>query len=82
MNKDESYEDLYRRLTALGVALKDLGSEEVNDKWVKRKFIQAIMPFEENTTKIIRQRSDFKSMTSNDVLSEFHIYEDLGQECR
>ena len=51
--------------------MRDLGDKEVNDDWVKRKFLLAIMPFEKNTTKIIRSRSDFATMSSNDILSEF-----------
>jgi len=35
------------------------------------KFLLAIMPFEKSTTKIIHSRSDFLTMSSNDILSEF-----------
>ena len=35
MEEDETVEELYRRLTTLGVAMKDLGDKEVNDEWVE-----------------------------------------------
>ena len=80
MNDDESPEELHRRLTALGLRMTDLGCKEVNDAWIKRKFVQAILPFEEHITTIIRQRADFSLMSSNDVL--VCGYEDLEEECR
>jgi len=36
MEEDDSIEELYRRLTALGVAMRDHGDKEVNDDWVKQ----------------------------------------------
>ena len=38
MKEDEDPRDLYRRVTAIAVALKDHGSKDVDDTWVKRKF--------------------------------------------
>src|SRR5664279_6410713 len=46
MQEDESPEDLYRRLTALAVQLRNFGREEISDDWIKRKFVKSITPFE------------------------------------
>jgi hypothetical protein len=70
MNEGESAEDMYRRLTALAVKLRDLGASHVDDSWVKRKFYTALLPYEEGRLNAIRQNSSFRKMTSNEVLSE------------
>jgi hypothetical protein len=48
----------------------DLGATFVDDKWIKRKFYNALLPYEEVKLTAIRQNSNFRSMTSNEVLSE------------
>ena len=47
MLEEENAEDLYRRLTALGVRMRDLGASYADDKWVKRKFVNALLPYDE-----------------------------------
>ena len=71
MKEDEDPRDLYRRVTAIAVALKDHGSKDVDDTWVKRKFLKAIMPFNKAMSSVIRQRPDFHSLSSSEVLDEF-----------
>ena len=71
MHEDESPEDLYRRLVTLANELRDFGKEEISDEWIKRKFVKAITPFEKNLATNIRTRSDYKSLNSIGVLSEF-----------
>ena len=70
MNEGESTEDMYRRLTALAVQLRDLGAMFADDQWVKRKFYNALLPYEEPRLTAIRQNSRYRAMTSNEVLSE------------
>ena len=71
MKEDEDLRDLYRRVTAIAVALKDHGSKDVDHTWVKRKFLKAIMPFNKAMSSVIRQRPDFHSFSSSEVLDEF-----------
>ena len=71
MNEDEDPRELYRRLTTLVVALHDHGSKDTDGNWVKRKFLQAVMPFNKSMSSVIRQRPDFHTLSSNDVLDEF-----------
>ena len=71
MKEDDDPRDLYRRVTAIAVALKDHGSKDVDDTWIKRKFLKAIMPFNKAMSSVIRQRPDFHSLSSSEVLDEF-----------
>ncbi|KAI5014829.1 hypothetical protein ZWY2020_056219 [Hordeum vulgare] len=71
MKEDEDPRDLYRRVTAIAVALKDQGSKDVDDTWIKHKFLKAIMPFNKAMSSVIRQRPDFHSLSSSEVLDEF-----------
>ena len=43
----------------------------MNANWIKRKFLKAMMPYNKAMSYIIRQRPDFHSMTSSEVLDEF-----------
>src|SRR5664279_3242112 len=71
MHEDESPEELYRRLVSLATQLRDFGKDEISDDWIKRKFLKAITPFEKNLSTNIRTRSDYNSLNSVSVLSEF-----------
>ena len=73
----ESPLDLYRRITSLAVRMLDHGAREVDDGWMKRKFMQAILPFRRHTTMSVRERSDFHTMSSNAVVNEFVALEVL-----
>jgi len=44
MNEDEEPRELYRRLTTLAVSLRDHGSKDMDDNWIKRKFLKAMIP--------------------------------------
>ena len=54
MVEDEEPCELYRWVTALAVALKDHGSKDVDDTWIKRKFLKAIMPYNKAMSVVIR----------------------------
>ncbi|KAK1669936.1 hypothetical protein QYE76_058095 [Lolium multiflorum] len=70
MNEGESPEEMYRRLIALAVQMQDLGATFVDDPWIKRKFYNALLPYEEVKLTAIRQNASFRAMTSDEVLSE------------
>jgi len=71
MGDDEELRELYRRVTTLVVALRDHGSKDMDDTWIKRKFLKAIMPFKKSMSAVIRQRPNFHTLSSGDVLDEF-----------
>ena len=50
----ETPEELYRRVTALAIRMMDHVAKEVDDGWIKRKFMQAILPFKKHMTMSIR----------------------------
>ena len=64
MIEDEDPRELYRRLTTLAVSLRDHGSKDTDDNWIKCKFLKAM-------SSVIRQRPDFHTLSSNEVLDEF-----------
>jgi hypothetical protein len=70
MNEGESTRDMYRQLSALVVTMRDFGSSYADDRWVKRKFINVILLYEETSLNSIKARSNSNQMTSHDVLSE------------
>src|SRR3954469_15292398 len=57
--------------------MKDHGSKDTDDEWIKRKFIIAMLLYMEHLTKVIRQTPDFRDLTSNQVLDEFVAMEIL-----
>ncbi|KAK1643686.1 hypothetical protein QYE76_061491 [Lolium multiflorum] len=70
MIEGESPEEMYRRLISLAVQMQDLGATFVDDHWIKRKFYNALLPYEEVKLTAIRQNASFRAMTSDEVLSE------------
>jgi hypothetical protein len=39
-------EDMYHRLAALALTMRDLGASHADDKWVKRNFYNSEFPYE------------------------------------
>jgi hypothetical protein len=66
----ESTEDLHQRLSALQVKLVDLGSTQCDGRWMKRKFVQALLPFFKDTVNSIKGDANFRTMTTHDILQE------------
>jgi hypothetical protein len=66
----ESPEELHRRLSALQVKLIDLGSTQCDGKWMKRKFVQAFLPFMKDTMYSIKGDANYRKMTAHDILQE------------
>jgi hypothetical protein len=55
----ETPEELHRRLSALQVKLTDFGSTQCDWKWMKRKFIQALLSFHKETVNSIKRNANF-----------------------
>ena len=71
MNEDEEPRELYWRLTTLAVSLRDHASKDTDDNWIKRKFLQAMMPYHKAMSSVIHQRPDFHALSLSEVLDEF-----------
>jgi hypothetical protein len=66
----ESPKELHRRLSALQVKLIDLGSTQCVGKWMKGKFVQALLSFMKDTINSIKGDANFRKMTAHDILQE------------
>jgi hypothetical protein len=69
----ENPEELHRSLSALQVKLIDLGSSQSDGKWMKMKFVQALLPFMKDTMNSIKGDANFRKMTA--------CKEDFREEC-
>jgi hypothetical protein len=66
----ETPEELHRRLSALQVKLVDLGSNQCDGRWMKRKFFQDLLPFMKEMMNSIKGDANFRKMTAHDILQE------------
>ena len=52
----------------------DHGATHVDDAWIKRKYVSALMPFEPTDLKSLQGRHDYHLMTSNQVMQEMAAF--------
>jgi len=71
MLDEETPTELYRRLYKLVVTCRENGKKDMDDEWVKAKFLQAIMPYSETMVMNLHARADYTTMTPNDILAHF-----------
>ena len=74
MEEREDHEDMYRRLKALATTFRKLGASHVDDAWVKRKYVKALMSFESADLKTLKGRHNYHEMSSNDVMQEMSAF--------
>ncbi|KAM0916349.1 hypothetical protein ACQ4PT_010232 [Festuca glaucescens] len=74
MEDGENHRVMYRRLKALAITFRDLGATHVDDNWIKRKYINALLPFEPVDLRILKNKHNFEQMTSNDVMQEMDAF--------
>ena len=77
MLDEETPTELYRRLYKLVVTCRENGKKDMDDEWVKAKFLQAIMPYSETMVMNLHARADYTTMTPNDILAQFVTYDTL-----
>jgi hypothetical protein len=70
MHDGEDPQELHRRLSALQVKLTNLGSTQCDWRWMKSKFIQAILPLMKDTMNSIKGYTNYQKMTAHDILQE------------
>ena len=70
MHDGESHEDMYRRLIVIATEFKKVGAEYVDDAWIKRKYVNTLMPFEEANLNSIKGREKYHLMSSTEVMQE------------
>ncbi|KAK1698905.1 hypothetical protein QYE76_015602 [Lolium multiflorum] len=57
MIEGESPEEMYWCLIALAMQMRDLGATFVDDRWIKKKFYNALLPWSENKKRNSRPRN-------------------------
>ncbi|KAK1604502.1 hypothetical protein QYE76_028175 [Lolium multiflorum] len=57
MIEGESPEELYQRLIALAIQMQDLGVTFVDDRWIEKKFYNALLPWSGNKKPNLRSRN-------------------------
>ena len=85
MEDGEDHEQMFRRLKSLANAYKALGGTHVDDAWVKRKYVNAFLPFEGADLKSLQGRLNYPQMTSNEVMQEiqsFKVQAKIAQDSR
>jgi len=70
MLDNETHEEMYGRLKILAKAFYNVGATYVDDAWIKRKYVNALMPFEPVELKAIQGKYNYLEMTSNEVMQE------------
>jgi hypothetical protein len=58
----EDHQDMYRRLKSLAITFRNLGVTHVND-WIKRKYVNALFPFEADDLKTLKSMHNFNKMS-------------------
>ena len=61
---------MYCRLKLLAKTFSNVGVTYADDAWVKRKYVNALMPFEPIELKAIQGRHNYLQMSSNEVMQE------------
>ena len=70
LSDGENHEDMYRRLKTIATSFSGLGATHVDDAWIKRKYVSALMPFEPTDLKSLQGRHNYHLMSSNEVMQE------------
>ena len=70
MLDNETHEEMFGRLNILAKAFHNVGATYVDDAWIKRKYVNALMPFEPVELKAIQGKYNYLEMTSNEVMQE------------
>ena len=66
----EDHEYMYRRLKSIATNFRKHGATHIDDAWIKRKYVSALMLFEPTDLKSLQGRHNYHEMTSNEVMQE------------
>ena len=65
---------MFRRLTIIATDFKKVGAEYVDDAWIKRKYVNALVPFESTNLNSVKGRESYHRMTSTKVMQEIFSF--------
>src|SRR3954471_14698737 len=74
MKEGEDHEDMCRRLKTTATTFRNVRASHVDDAWIKRKYVSALMPFEPTDLKSLQGRHNYHLMTSNEVMQEMSAF--------
>ena len=74
MMDGEDHKDMYRRLKSIATTFRNHGASHVDDAWIKRKYVSALMQFEPTDLKSLQGRHNYHLMTSNEVMQEMAAF--------
>ena len=66
----EDHEYMYRRLKSIATTFRKHGATHIDDAWIKRKYVSALMPFEPTDLTSLQGRHNYHQMTFNEVMQE------------
>src|SRR4051812_21933679 len=78
----EDHEDMYRRLKAIATTFRNHGAAHVDDPWIKRKYVSALMPFEPTDLKRLQGRHNYHLMSSNEVMQEMAAFKVVAKNAK
>src|SRR3954471_14558094 len=65
---------MYRRIKEIATTFRNHGASHVDDAWIKRKYVNALMPFEPTDLKSLQGRHNYHLITSNEVMQEMSAF--------
>ena len=71
---NEDHMGMYKRLLSIATAFRNVGATHINDKWIKDKYVEALMPYEAQDLKTLKGRHNFYEMTSHEVMQEMQAF--------
>ena len=78
----EDHEDMYRRLKAIANTFRDHGVTHVDDAWIKRKYVSALMPFEPTDLKEFARKAQLPSHDFQSSHARDGCFQGCLQKCR
>ncbi|KAK1661717.1 hypothetical protein QYE76_049876, partial [Lolium multiflorum] len=76
---DEDHEVMYGRLLTVADAFRLIGATHINDTWIKKKYIECMMPFVPIDVKTFVGRECYSSLTSQQVVHEMQALKVLEE---
>ena len=62
---DEDHQDMYARLISVAAAFRNAGATNMDDRWIKDKYVEALWPYEAQDLKTLKGRHDYYQMSSH-----------------
>ena len=71
---NEDHQEMYKWLLSIATAFRNVGADHINDRWIKEKYVEALMPYEAQDLKTLKGRHNFYEMTSHELMQEMQAF--------